>query len=187
LANDTDPNGDALSVYSVGNPIGGDVFLNYDGTITFTPALDSLAPASFEYSAFDGYTIATATVHITFQTYYDYHNYQNPPDVDSDGVISAMDVISIINFINAHGGSTNLGGLHSSSGPTGFIDVVANNTIAAEDVIAVINHINAHPHATSISAADATSSPADTALNPSAVDAYLLTATLDSGLTAKKK
>ncbi|HEY2415289.1 MAG TPA: S8 family serine peptidase [Pirellulaceae bacterium] len=189
LSNDTDPNGDPLAVYSVGNPIGGDVVL--DGhTVTFTPTLDSLAPASFQYSAFDGYTIATATVHIAFQDFYDYHNYSNPPDVDADGVISATDIITIINFINSHPGSTNVGKIHPSAAPKGFIDVVADNTIAANDVVAVINYINAHPHATSVSASDATGAAAaapETTLNSAAVDAYLLSTTLDSGLSAKKK
>jgi subtilisin family serine protease/subtilisin-like proprotein convertase family protein len=189
LSNDTDPNGDQLAVYSVGNAIGGDVVLN-GHTVTFTPTIDSLAPASFEYSVYDGYSIATATVHITYRTFFDYHNYQNPPDVDNDGVISATDAISIINFINAHGGSTSVGGIHSAAAPKGFLDVVADNTIAANDVLAVINYVHAHPNSTSLSASDATGAAAaasDTTLNPAAVDAYLLSTTLDSGLSDKKK
>jgi subtilisin family serine protease/subtilisin-like proprotein convertase family protein len=190
LANDTDPNGDPLVVYSVSNPVGGDVSLNGDGTVTFTPTLDSLAPGSFRYSAFDGYAIATATVHITYQTFFDYHNYQNPPDVDNDGVITATDAITIINFINAHGGSTSVGGLHSAAAPKGFLDVIADNTIAANDVLAVVNYVHAHPLGTSVSTVDATGAAAaaqDVTLNPAAVDAYLLSTTLDSGLDAKKK
>jgi len=190
LANDTDPNGDILTVYSVGNPVGGDVELN-SHTVTFTPNLDSLAPASFQYSAFDGYTITTATVHISFVQFFDYHNYNNPPDVDSDGVISATDVITIINYINAHPNAPNIGKVHpSASAPKGLIDVEADNLAVASDVIAVINYINAHPSRTSISAADSTGAveiSSNTALNPAAVDAYLLSATLDSGLGDKKK
>src|SRR4029078_1858108 len=101
------------------------------------------------------------------------------------------DVVTIINFINAHPGGSNIGKIHpSGTAPKGYIDVVANNTIAAEDVIAVINYINAQPRFKSVSAADtssATGTSSDTSLNPAAVDAYLLSATLDSNVSGKKK
>jgi len=152
--------------------------------------LDGLAPGSFDYTVFDGYTVATATVHITFQSYYDYHNYNIPNDVDGDGLVSPNDVITVINFINAHGGSTTIGKIHSASSPKGFVDVVADNTIAANDVVSVVNYINARPRGTSLSTAQGAASDAnaaDASLSPAAVDAYLLSTTLDSGLTAKKK
>jgi len=190
LANDSDPNGDLMSVISVDNPAGGNVVLNGDETIEFTPDLDGLAPGSFDYTVFDGYTVATATVHITFQSYYDYHNYNIPNDVDGDGLVSPNDVITVINFINAHGGSTTIGKIHSASSPKGFVDVVADNTIAANDVVSVVNYINARPRGTSLSTAQGAASDAnaaDASLSPAAVDAYLLSTTLDSGLTAKKK
>ena len=64
LANDTDADGDTLSVVAVdgrtvsqGVPIlvtGGSVVLNADGTLTFTPAPDFNGTASFSYTASDG-------------------------------------------------------------------------------------------------------------------------------------
>ncbi|MDH3308124.1 MAG: Ig-like domain-containing protein, partial [Acidimicrobiia bacterium] len=68
LANDSDPNGDPLTVTSVTQPAGGAttgvVVLNPDGTITFTPAAPFRGNAVFTYSITDGTDPATATVTI---------------------------------------------------------------------------------------------------------------------------
>ncbi|MGX7703709.1 DUF4082 domain-containing protein [Methylobacterium sp. Gmos1] len=55
LANDTDPNGDPLSVTSVGTPTNGTVSLNTtNSTITFTPTTNYTGPAGFTYAISDG-------------------------------------------------------------------------------------------------------------------------------------
>lgn len=55
LANDTDANGDALTISAVGNALNGTVTLNKQaGTITFTPAANYAGPASFTYTLSDG-------------------------------------------------------------------------------------------------------------------------------------
>lgn len=53
LANDTDPDGDTLSVTAVGNPSHGTVALA-NGQITFTPDADYDGAASFTYTVSDG-------------------------------------------------------------------------------------------------------------------------------------
>src|SRR5262249_54894266 len=55
VANDTDPEGDTLSVSAVSNPTGGTVGLAA-GTITFDPSADlcGLAAAGFDYTVDDG-------------------------------------------------------------------------------------------------------------------------------------
>ncbi|MFE0759176.1 DUF4082 domain-containing protein [Inquilinus sp. NPDC058860] len=67
LANDTDPNGDALTVTGVSNPINGAVSLNSQtNTITFTPTAGFTGPASFTYTISDGRGgTASATVDVT--------------------------------------------------------------------------------------------------------------------------
>ncbi|MFC3138855.1 Ig-like domain-containing protein [Shewanella submarina] len=66
LVNDTDPDGDTLTVISVQNPQNGTVVLNGDGTITFTPNADYNGPASFTYTISDGNGgTDTATVFLT--------------------------------------------------------------------------------------------------------------------------
>jgi hypothetical protein len=54
LANDTDPNGDALTVTAVGNAVGGAASINANNTVTFSPAAGFSGAASFTYTISDG-------------------------------------------------------------------------------------------------------------------------------------
>ena len=67
LANDTDPNGDALSVIGVSNPVNGTAnFNSQTNTITFTPTAGYTGAANFDYSIADGQGgTDTATVGLT--------------------------------------------------------------------------------------------------------------------------
>ena len=75
LGNDSDPDGDTLTITEVaGQPIGlgspvtipeGTVALNPDGTLSFTPNADFNGPVSFDYTVSDGTTPVSATVDIT--------------------------------------------------------------------------------------------------------------------------
>ncbi len=71
LANDWDPNGDALSVVAHTQPLDGDgnaagtVVVNGDGSFTYTPESNFYGDATFEYTVTDGnggYDTATVTV-----------------------------------------------------------------------------------------------------------------------------
>src|SRR4028119_1518869 len=53
LANDTDANGDSLSLTSVSNPVNGSVTFS-DGNVIFTPSTNFTGDASFNYSISDG-------------------------------------------------------------------------------------------------------------------------------------
>src|ERR671933_723785 len=53
LANDTDPNGDTLSLTGVSNPVNGSVTFS-NGTVIFTPSTNFTGDASFDYSISDG-------------------------------------------------------------------------------------------------------------------------------------
>ena len=67
LGNDTDANGDPLTIASVTSGIGGTAVLNANGTVTFTPAADFNGAASFSYTATDGAlssNSATVTVNV---------------------------------------------------------------------------------------------------------------------------
>jgi uncharacterized repeat protein (TIGR03803 family)/VCBS repeat-containing protein len=66
LANDSDPDGDALTVSSVTQPSNGTVVKNLNGTLTFTPKKLFIGTTSFTYSITDAHGgSATATVTIT--------------------------------------------------------------------------------------------------------------------------
>ncbi|MBX9623640.1 MAG: cadherin-like domain-containing protein [Gemmataceae bacterium] len=66
LTNDSDPDGDTLSVTAVGVPAHGSALRNPDGTVTYTPAAGYTGPDSFTYTLSDGRGgTATGTVSVT--------------------------------------------------------------------------------------------------------------------------
>ncbi|MFC7700506.1 DUF4082 domain-containing protein, partial [Bradyrhizobium sp. GCM10028915] len=67
LANDTDPNGDALTITGVSAAVNGTVgFSSQNNTVTFTPANGYNGPASFNYAISDGRGgMASASVDVT--------------------------------------------------------------------------------------------------------------------------
>jgi DNA/RNA endonuclease G (NUC1) len=79
LTNDTDVDGDTVSVTSVGSPAHGTAALNPDGTINYAPAPNYNGSDSFTYTVGDGHGgTASATVSVTI-------NPVNDPPVASDG------------------------------------------------------------------------------------------------------
>ena len=54
LGNDTDVDGNLLTIASVTSGTGGTAVLNGDGTVTFTPTANFNGAASFSYTASDG-------------------------------------------------------------------------------------------------------------------------------------
>jgi hypothetical protein len=64
LANDSDPDGNALSAQNASNPSKGSVSLNSDGMFNYTPHLGASGPDSFTYEASDGSSTTQATVTI---------------------------------------------------------------------------------------------------------------------------
>lgn len=66
LSNDSDPDGDLLTIVSVGTASHGNVVSNGDGTLTYTPDTGYSGPDSFTYTISDGNGgTATATVTVT--------------------------------------------------------------------------------------------------------------------------
>jgi len=81
LANDTDLDGDALTVTSVQGAVNGTVSL-VGGNVVFTPAANYSGPASFTYTVSDGHGgRSTATVNVTV-------NPVNDPPVAADTTVS---------------------------------------------------------------------------------------------------
>ena len=65
LTNDTDPEGDPLTVVGNTNPSNGSVVVNTDGTFTYTPNTNYNGTDTFTYTITDGTSTDTATVTIT--------------------------------------------------------------------------------------------------------------------------
>jgi Ca2+-binding RTX toxin-like protein len=67
LSNDTDVDGDELTLTAVGGAVGGTVALDNNGDVVFTPDQDFVGDATFEYTISDGHgetDIATVTVDV---------------------------------------------------------------------------------------------------------------------------
>ena len=62
LANDSDPDGDALTVTETTTPADGTVIVNDDGTVSYTPDPGFTGTDSFDYTVSDGIATDTATV-----------------------------------------------------------------------------------------------------------------------------
>lgn len=183
LANDSDPDGDLISLIGVQSGSGGFAELNTDGTITFTPQQDFVGTAGFSYVISDGYTTATAQVTVNVEAQTLWHNRSLSFDVDADGQVTATDVVTVINTINAVG-ATSLLGLSGIFKPTIYLDVTADNYVGPDDVLAIINYINdsaAHPSSTIASQ----SVPAATTNDATSIDAALLSLLTDT--PTKKK
>ena len=68
LANDSDPDGDALTIATVQDAINGTASLDADGDVIFTPAAGYSGPASFTYTVSDGRGgTSTATVSLVVE------------------------------------------------------------------------------------------------------------------------
>lgn len=94
IANDSDPDGDALTVTGVGAATNGTVVLNtqpspQNNTVTFTPAPGYTGPASFSYTISDGRGgTATADANLTV----------TPPGTGAFSLFSASDTPAQINL-----------------------------------------------------------------------------------------
>lgn len=66
LANDSDPDGDPLTVIAVTQPLSGTAVINPDNSVTYTPAADVYGQDSFSYTISDGHNgSSTALVTVT--------------------------------------------------------------------------------------------------------------------------
>src|SRR5262249_33549133 len=67
-----------------------------------------------------------------------YWNQVKPTDVNADGVVTALDALTVINSINAKGSR-----LLTGEVPPPFLDVNNDGYVSAVDVVLVINQLNA--------------------------------------------
>jgi hypothetical protein len=69
-----------------------------------------------------------------------WHNSANPFDVDGVDGVTPGDVLTVINYINAHPGDVSLPALPSLPPP--YLDVDGDNQVTAADVLAIVNFLN---------------------------------------------
>jgi len=81
----------------------------------------------------------TATVNIADNDNLSFQNVDNPTDVDDDGNTTPLDVLLIINDINANGSRTLPDQREEGQS---YVDVNGDNSVTPTDVLAIINSIN---------------------------------------------
>ncbi|MGE4408376.1 beta strand repeat-containing protein, partial [Pseudomonas sp.] len=92
LGNDSDPDHDPLAIASVTRGTGGDVVLNQDGSVTFTPDANFNGTATFTYTATDGSLVSnSAAVTIAVAA------------VNDPAVIGGTDTGSVTEDLNVNG------------------------------------------------------------------------------------
>jgi VCBS repeat-containing protein len=94
LANDSDPDGGALTVTIVGSPGQGDAAIDASGDIVYSPDADSSGADSFDYTVADSIGATdTATVQVTVEAGND------PPVAADDSATTAEDTVVLIDVL----------------------------------------------------------------------------------------
>ena len=143
LQNDSDADGllNPSSVVIASGPDVGSAIVQSDGSIRYSPPTGFGGTATLRYSVLDNDGLASnfATVSIIVGGSI-HQNPANNLDVDADGFISPIDVLILVNDINANGSPRIL---PSTLPIPPYLDPNGNGTIDPLDVLMVINFINA--------------------------------------------
>lgn len=94
LANDLDPDGDALMVTSATGAANGTLAINPDYTVTYTPNIGYFGPDSFTYTISDGSLTAAATVSMVVNNRPDAANDQYSVNEDTTLNVAAPGVLA---------------------------------------------------------------------------------------------
>ena len=144
LANDSDPDGDNLTITIVDEPFLDQAFtMNSNGTFSYRHnGSDPSQSDRFTYRITDaGGATATATVTINVTL----SSWQNPVehlDVNADGFISPIDALIVINRLNAFLGQSAVPLPDPPATPPPYYDVNGDGIITPQDVLLVINELN---------------------------------------------
>ena len=142
LANDFDTDGtlNRSSVNIVSPPNFGTAFAQADGTIVYIPQNGFTGTATLGYVVSDNDGLASNIATVTIQVVASLH--QNPTnrfDVNNDSFVSPIDVLVVINLINAQGASVPVDQLPP---PPPYYDVNGNGFVDSTDVLSLIDYIN---------------------------------------------
>ncbi len=142
LGNDVDLDGtlNPASVVIKNSPFGGTATAQANGKILFAPTPGFVGNASFRYAVSDNEGKESNSAEVTVQVVESpYQNPKNKYDVDDDQYVSPLDVLVVVNLINAKGPSLPVDGL---PGPPNYVDVNGDNRVDPLDALEVINYIN---------------------------------------------
>ncbi len=130
LANDTDPEGTALTAWLVAPPLEGDLTLNSDGSFTYQPRPLFHGRDVFTYKASDG-QLFSQDIRVAVEVRLQPTNPANPADVNADGFLSPIDSVLIANYLLRNNGA---GPLPSGYIPPPFVDYNGDGSVTQTDV-----------------------------------------------------
>ena len=142
LANDRDTDGsiDRSTVVIATAPSSGTARVLADGRIEFTPPTGERLTSTFSYTFKDNDSNVSNAASVSIKIYAAYQNQLNALDVDADGAITPLDVLTLVNDINRNG-LRDLPTGTPSSAP--YLDVNGNGKLDPLDVLEIVNAINA--------------------------------------------
>jgi hypothetical protein len=157
LANDIESDGDAMTATRISGPTKGTLSaFRANGTFDYRPPANAVVgdTDTFTYQVSDpsGLKSNIVTVTITFVATANspHHNSVTPTDVvpgNFPGATSSLDVLSIVNFLNANRGRVSIPVDELDYNPPPYRDVNNDFVISALDVLAVVNFLNARSRA----------------------------------------
>ncbi len=147
LDNDSDVDGTILpgTVDIQSGPAHGNVVVNPDGTLTYTPLTNYVGGDTLTYTVRDNdgdeSNEATVSIGVIIDPY-PWQNPRNPLDVNDDGFVTAIDALIVINDLNFNGARRLPNPPQPPNSPPPYLDPSGDNEVAAVDALLVINFIN---------------------------------------------
>ncbi len=151
LANDRDPDGDVsraqLSIASRGR---GTIEIVNSGArqaVRYTAVAGDSGIDRFSYLITDqqGLVSSATTVEVmvlNFTAPLPFQNKTSPPDVNGDGLLTAIDALLVINQLNSRSSGALPTSIASARAIFGFIDVNGNGSLEPLDALLIINGLN---------------------------------------------
>ncbi len=131
---------DPESVVLVRQPIHGQAVLRENGRIEYRPNDTYAGTDSFEYRVSDKDGLTSDPILVLLDVLASFHqNPLNALDVDLDGEVTPLDVLKLINDVNANGVRT-LPQRFALIGP--YLDVDGDGGVGPLDILIVINYLN---------------------------------------------
>lgn len=115
--------------------------LDADGRLIYTPAPNAQGQALVDVVALDGtLNEPVGQLAITITKPRPLHNVASPHDVSRDAVVSPLDALLVINFLNS---GLSADDVAAGEGTGFYFDVSGDNLVSPIDALLVINHLNA--------------------------------------------
>ena len=142
LAAATEPDDDDLVILILASPGHGQLIMGEEGAFSYVPDENYNLTDGFPYRVFDG-TGFSNTGMVTFEiaTTHPWYNGQEPRDVNNDELVTALDVLWVINEINITGGHL-LSTTRSEGTIEPFLDVNHDGYATPLDALWIINYLN---------------------------------------------